>query len=91
MTVIAEVGYFCHLEQLLLAWLCFGHGSECSRSENDQPFYDTSVTSTYWFFKACVVSVAVLWHQPAEPMALVTLWLSSRLWLQKPPLVSLQN
>ena len=33
---IAAMGYFYSLEELLFAWLCFGHGSKCSRSENEQ-------------------------------------------------------
>ena len=49
---IAAMGYFYSLEELLVAWLCFGHGSKCSRSENDQSFHHTSVTSAPLFFKA---------------------------------------
>lgn len=40
----------------------------------------TSVTSPYWFFKACVISMVALCHWPVQPMALVTLWLLFRLW-----------
>lgn len=52
-------------------------------SKNDQPFHHTNVTSTYWFLKVCIISMVICWLCPSQPMALVSLWLSSRLQLLK--------
>ena len=81
----AAMGCFYSLEESSLAWLCFGHASKCPRSGNDQAVHDTSVTPACLLFKSCVISMVVYWHRPSQPMALVTLWLSSRLWLLKSP------
>lgn len=52
-------------------------------SKNDQPFHHTNVTSTYWFLKVCIISMVICWLCPFQPLALVSLWLSSRLQLLK--------
>lgn len=52
-------------------------------SKNDQPFHHTSVTCTYWFHEVCIISMVICWLCLSQPMALVSLWLSSKLQLLK--------
>lgn len=68
-------GYFCHLEKVSFAWLCFGHRSKSSRSEKDWPVHHTIVTSAHLFFQASLTSMVIYWHCPSQPMALVVFWL----------------